>query len=214
MATLIKKIVLWSLFLLLVTTAHANFITNGGFESGTDPPTDDFRTLNAGDDSFDNISGWVVTGSVDWKNPYWIAQEGEKSLDLSGSYIGAISTTFDTIPGGIYTVTFYMSGNFDHNNRDGNPLYKRLRVSAAGASQTFYFDRPDEWSTKNMGWTQKTWTFTADNASAHLTFASLDNNAFGPALDNVVVTLLPSSVLLLGTVLLRLGAMGWRRRKA
>ena len=197
----------------------ANLLDNGSFETGFEPPTGEFRTLNASDDSFDDITGWLVTGSVDWKNTYWMAQEGDRSLDLSGASIGAISTTFATIPGEIYTVIFYMSGNFAHNDLDGNPLYKRVRVSAAGESQTFYFERPDEWSTDNMGWIQRTFAFVAEDSSTLLTFASLDNNAFGPALDNVEVLGLspptgvpvPGTVWLLGSGLL--GLLGWRRKK-
>jgi choice-of-anchor C domain-containing protein len=193
-----------------------NLLDNGGFETGFEPPTGEFRTLKASDDSFDDITGWLVSGSVDWKYTYWTAQEGDRSLDLSGAGIGAISTTFDTIPGEIYTVTFYLSGNFNHNDLDGNPLYKRVRVSAAEESQTFYFDRPEEWSTDNMGWIQQTFIFVAEDSSTLLTFASLDNNAFGPALDNVEVLGLapPSDVPLPGTVWLLgsglLGLLGWR----
>jgi choice-of-anchor C domain-containing protein len=193
---------------------HASLITNGGFETGTAPPLNDFRTLFAGDASYDDISGWTVTGgSVDWKNTYWTPQEGTKSLDLSGSIIGEISTTFATIPDTVYTVTFYLSGNFAGGNTT-----KRVKVSADGQSQIFYFAQPPDWSRTNMGWTPKTWTFTADDASALLTFASLDNNAFGPALDQVevlapspVVIPLPGTMWLLGSGLL--GLWGWRRKK-
>ncbi|MEJ2092677.1 MAG: choice-of-anchor C family protein [Syntrophobacterales bacterium] len=185
-----------------------NLVTNGSFETGTDPPTEYFRTLNAADDSFDDISGWIVTGSVDWVATYWTAQEGERSLDLSGSSIGAISTTIDTSPEVTYLVTFYLAGNFE-----GGEETKRLKFTAGDASETFYFAKPTEWSTENMGWTKQTTTFTADDYSTQLTFASLDNNAFGPALDNVTVGIvpLPPAALLLGSGLL--GLLGWSRRK-
>lgn len=192
----------------------ANLLDNGSFETGTDPPTGDYRTLNASNDSFDDITGWIVIGSVDWKNSYWTAQEQNRSLDLSGDSIGAISTTFATIPGEIYTVTFYMSGNFV-----GGDDTKRLEISADGQSQIFSFTIPSDWSTTNMDWIQKTFIFVADDSSALLTFASMANNAFGPALDNVEVFGLapPSDVPLPGTVWLLgsglLGLLGWRRKR-
>ena len=200
---------------------HASLIINGGFETGTNPPTDDYTTLYADRASNDDILGWVVTQrSVDWVNTYWSPQEGHKSIDLSGDTIGAISTTFATIPGEVYTVTFYMSGNFVGGN-----TYKRVKVSADKESKIFSFDRPSDWSLTNMGWTQKTFIFTADDSSALLTFDSLDNNAFGPALDNITVLgpspsppspspgaiPLPGTMWLLGSGLLVL--LGWKGKK-
>jgi choice-of-anchor C domain-containing protein len=187
-----------------------NLLTNGGFESGTDPPTDTpSRTLFAGQTSADDITGWtVLTGSVDWVNTYWTAEEGERSLDLCGNTVGAISTTFDTIPGAIYKVTFYVSGNFVGG--DGTKL---LQITADGQYVNIGIPTPTEWSTESMGWTQIIWTFTADDDSAQLTFAALNNNAYGPALDNVAVEFvpLPPTALLLGSGLL--GLWGWRRKK-
>jgi choice-of-anchor C domain-containing protein len=190
--------------------AQANLITNGGFEEGTNPPTGiQFRTLLGGGHPYsDDISGWTVTnGNVDWINEAWTPAEGLRSLDLNGNDPGTVATTFATTPGATYTVTFYMSGNFSNEE-----TIKTLRVSADGQSQDFSFDRPIVWSRENMGWTQETWTFTANDGSATLTFTSLESGASGPALDNVEVTPIPPSILLLCSGLLCLGAICWRRK--
>jgi hypothetical protein len=39
-----------------------------------------------------------------------------------------------------------------------------------------------------MGWEQFFYSFTATNAATVLTFASGEQNAFGPALDNVAIS--------------------------
>lgn len=47
-----------------------------------------------------------------------------------------------------------------------------MRVSADGQSAEFIFDVTSK-TQANMGWTQETWTFVADNQSTALTFQSL-----------------------------------------
>jgi len=93
-----------------------------------------FEQLNAGDISLD---GWTVdSGSVDWIGTYWVAQDGSKSIDMSGTDAGAISQTFATTIGNTYTVSFYLSGN-----PAGPPTVKTLDVSATGGTvDHFTFD--------------------------------------------------------------------------
>jgi len=99
-------------------------LTNGSFESGTYLDSGSgFEQLNAGDTSID---GWTVdSGSVDWIGTYWVAQDGSKSIDMSGTDAGAISQTFATTIGNTYTVSFFLSGN-----PAGPPTVKTLDVSA------------------------------------------------------------------------------------
>ncbi|MSU23907.1 MAG: DUF642 domain-containing protein [Opitutus sp.] len=64
---------------------------------------------------------------------------------------------------------------------------KRTRVSVnntAGTSQDYSFDTTGR-TLANMGWTTQTFTFTASAATTTLSFASQENSAYGPALDNV-----------------------------
>ena len=85
------------------TAAMADPFQNGSFEEGP-ASVDSFITLFDGDTS---ITGWTVTaGSIDLIGDYWIASDGERSIDLNGNGPGAISQEFDTEPGLIYHVLF------------------------------------------------------------------------------------------------------------
>ena len=209
--SMISVIIIVSAMLLGVSSGKANLITNGGFEDGTGLPESNYVTLTAGTQSSDDITGWTVVKSNDWVHAsYWTPAEGKMSIDLSGDGIGALtSIAFTTTPGVNYEVVFYLSGNFE-----GGDIFKRLQVSADNQSADFVFNWFPNWSTKNMGWQKKTWIFTADGNLANLTLTSGANNAFGPALDNVSVNVvpLPSALLLLGAGLLRLAQ--YRQRKS
>jgi len=191
-------------------------ITNGSFESGYNPPTGTFRTLQAGTADADDIDGWLVTAnSVDWICTYWQAAHGVRSLDMSGTAAGTIvtATIFSTIPGEPYLVEFYMSGN-----PDGTRGVKTLKVIAQTGSstyeQTFTYDTLAKGNTRtDMKWELQSWYFTAQGATTTLGFASLTSTAYGPALDNVSVELVPEPLTLAG-VLLGVGcAAGYVRRR-
>src|SRR5258708_18344011 len=165
---------------LAAAPAFAAAITNGSFETGTDPGV--FTTLFAGDST--SIPGWTVTsGSVDYIGTYWTASNGSRSLDMSGNGAGAISQTLSTVAGHTYTVTFDMAGN-----PDGSPAIKTLNVDAGGLPSLYSFDVTGHDKT-NMGWEPQTFNFTATGTSTNLTFTSTVDTPFGPALDNVVVSL-------------------------
>ena len=94
----------------LPASANAVPFVNGSFETG--PATTRFTTLDPGSTA---MTGWTVGGGgVDYIGGYWNAQNGSRSVDLSGGAPGSISQTFDTIAGQGYTVTFYLSGNGDN----------------------------------------------------------------------------------------------------
>jgi choice-of-anchor C domain-containing protein len=158
-------------------------ITNGSFEMGTDPGS--YATLSSGDST--TIPGWTVSnGSVDYIGSYWQASEGSRSLDLSGNAAGTIQKTIPTVAGHDYTVTFDLAGN-----PDGAQGVKTLTVKTnAGASsvQNYTFDTTGK-STAAMGWQSESYTFTAPSSNTVLSFVSQDNSPFGPALDNVAVSL-------------------------
>ncbi|HSX35451.1 MAG TPA: choice-of-anchor C family protein [Patescibacteria group bacterium] len=164
----------------IVTTAFAaSAVTNGSFETGTDPGV--FSTLLAGNTT--DLPGWTVaSGSVDYIGSYWTASDGARSLDMSGFNAGAVSQTFPTVVGHTYTVAFDMAGN-----PAGPPAVKTLAVDVGGAPTNYTFDTTGQ-SLTDMGWKTQTYSFTATGISTTLTFASQDNTFYGPALDNVVVT--------------------------
>jgi choice-of-anchor C domain-containing protein len=157
-------------------------LSNGGFESGTYIDNGSgFEQLNAGDTS---LTDWTVdAGSVDWISTYWSAPEGAMSIDMSGAEAGTISQTFATTIGNSYSVSFSLSGN-----PAGPPNVKTLDVTATGGTAGSYtFDATGS-TLATMTWTEEVYTFVATSTSSTLTFTSTTASAFGPALDNVVVT--------------------------
>jgi choice-of-anchor C domain-containing protein len=156
-------------------------VTNGSFEAGA-YTGGSFNSLSAGSTS---LTGWTVTGSIDWTGTFWTAKDGSKSLDLSGVGPGAISQTLATTIGKTYEVSFALSGN-----PDGAPAAKTLTLSATGGSTTTYtFDTGIAGNNKaDMKWSTKTYSFVATSATTVLTFTSTTASAYGPALDSVVVT--------------------------
>jgi choice-of-anchor C domain-containing protein len=198
--------------------AQASLFANGSFELGPNPGT--FATLNGGDTS---ITGWTVGGgpnSIDYIGSYWVASNGDRSLDLNGLVPGSISQSFDVISGQAYKVTFDMAGN-----PAGGPEVKTL-TSAANA--TVYvppgFDVSNT-DLQHMGWISHSFTFTASGNSETLTFASTTSGpsgngtfpfAFGPALDNVSVTAVPEpatwAMMILG--FFGIGFVAYRRKSS
>jgi choice-of-anchor C domain-containing protein len=156
--------------------------TNGSFETGTYVDGGSgFEQLNAGDTS---ITGWSVdAGSVDWIGTYWPAQDGSMSIDMSGVEAGTISQTLATTIGNTYTVSFFLSGN-----PAGLPTVKTLDVSATGGATASYTYDVTGNDLTNMNWTPETYTFLATSASTTLSFVSTTAGAFGPAIDNIVIT--------------------------
>jgi choice-of-anchor C domain-containing protein len=164
----------------LATSAGAAAFTNGSFEQGVDAGS--FVTLNGGSTG---VTGWVVGGdSIDYIGNYWQAEDGGRSIDLSGNANGSISQTFDTVAGQNYAVTFFLAGN-----PDGGPAAK-LEITSAdgGQQQQSLFTVTGSDSRANMGWTEFSYKFLATGSSTTLAFASATGTAFGPALDNVSVS--------------------------
>ena len=161
-------------------TAGGNLLVNGSFEQ---PGSNNWSGLGRGSTY---ITGWVVTrDTVDYQSTVLPCSHEYFCLDLDGTPgFGAIAQTFATAPGASYTVAFDLGGN-----PDGPPTVKQLRVSAAGQQADFSFDTSGR-SRSNMGWTTKTWSFTASSTQTTLEFASLDTTGglTGPLLDNVRVT--------------------------
>jgi choice-of-anchor C domain-containing protein len=210
MPKLAKVIMFWAVAALIgLPAAHANLISNGSFEVGNLTNLS-FTTVPAGGA---NITDWMVGGGgVDYIGGYWQASDGHRSVDLSGNSPGSVSQqTFGTTAGAAYEVSFWLAGNPD------KPGDKKVRVSY-GTGDFDYHDYTfiQAGHTKtSMGWEEKKFTFTAAGASTTLKFESLTGDAWGPALDQVGVEVVPvpPSVLLLGTGLLGLAGLRWRRSR-
>ncbi len=205
------------LFVILGNSNAQNLLLNPSFEYGTNhplppvPPYSEnggFVTLYA---PSTNIANWtVLSGSVDWiHNLYWQATEGTYSININkGSAFG--SASFLTNPGSIYLVEFDLSSN--PVNYTAN-----LNVTAGSITQGFSFNGNGK-SVQNMGWVRQSFSFTASGANTNLIFADVTSGVpgwFGPAIDNVSVTLIPEpgTILLLGSGFLGLGFIGWYRRR-
>ncbi len=183
------------------SSAWAGLI-NGSFELGTDPGA--YMTLNPG---ATDITGWTITGQLDYIGTYWQASDGSRSLDLSGLSAGSLQQDIDTVVGYTYIVNFDMAGN-----PDGDPTLKQLVVEAVGVdAQAFDFDITGH-TKSDMGWQTMTWSFVANSTTTTLKFTSLvGDTGWGPALDNVSVTAIPApaALMLLG---IGTGIVGWLRK--
>jgi choice-of-anchor C domain-containing protein len=166
-----------------VVAVPGDLLVNGSFEEGPEPhPVNGYTTLPQGSAV---IKGWeVAQGEIDYIGSFWVPADGRRSIDLNGYVRGGIRQTFKTTRGRLYRVTFSMAGILHEP-----PAVKRLRVSAAGASAEFEFDSTGR-SLKDMGWTTRTWDFTAVAEETTLEFSSLVEGANGPALDRVSVVAL------------------------
>lgn len=120
------------------TTAHANLLTNGSFESG--------GFVNQGNDTMSLapgstvITGWtVITDTTAWigpSNPFGLtASDGSFFLDLTNYETGApfagLTQVISTIPGATYALSFDLGGSTTYGLPDA------ITASAAGTSATF-----------------------------------------------------------------------------
>jgi len=163
---------------MLGVASAAHFNVNGSFEDGTNPGS--FTTLEAQNSS--SIENWTVSkGSVDYIGDYWKAADESRSLDLSGNEAGEVTQNLNTRIGQDYNLIFSMAGN-----PDNGPSDKVLSATAGGETKTFTFNTTGK-NRDTMGWTNKTVSFVATSTSTKLTFTSLTDGPWGPALDNVRV---------------------------
>ncbi len=166
----------------IAPTCAGNLLINGSFE-------ENFEN-GIGESSLDkdslSITGWkVINGQIDYLDSYWVASHGTRSLDLDGTPgVGGIEQTFETMAGTIYTVSFDLAGNIDF------PGEKFLKVSIGDTSREYVFDSTGH-SSSNLGWENKSFTFTAISSSSTIKFESQStdpSSSYGPAIDNVCIT--------------------------
>ena len=146
------------------SSACANLLTNGSFETGPSPGAGTLL-LSGGSTA---LTGWVVTrGNVDYVGGSWEAQDGACTVALNGDAAGGVAQSFATYPGALYGVSFYLSGD-----PFTTPALKHVRLAAADSSADFSFDITPAWPW-HMDWTLHEWTFTARTASTTLELYSL-----------------------------------------
>lgn len=197
--------------------AFAAPFTNGDFEQGTDPGSQ--TQLSAGST---DITGWTI---LDFKNKpadsdvtyigsAWAAQNGSRSLELSGTNFGGIQQTFDVVDGQEYKVSFYLSSDVFGPERESFEALLRASVQSGSnlTSEDFSFEREAGSSASNPGWVLHTFSFVAEGTDATLTFVSLREGAFGAAIDNVSITAVPVPMAL-PLMAFALGALGLMRMR-
>jgi choice-of-anchor C domain-containing protein len=176
-------------------SANANLVANGSFESGSYCGNSNFCTLDKGSTVMDDWT--IVAGSVDWINDYWQAADGSKSLDINGGSAGGFSasTSFATLAGQSYLLSFAMSGN-----PDGGSELRQIAVGItpnAGVTHStgtsphstiFSFDVSAAGHTRaNMAWETQSLVFTGLGVPTMLSFFSLNSSAYGAAIDDISV---------------------------
>jgi len=187
----LRNILLLAALLLLAapSVAQANLILNPSFE---DP---------GANWTYDNVDWW--TGAA-------TAKDGVYIIDLNSSTPGSISQSFATTIGQQYGVTFWLAGNPEEGSTT-----KYMQVTAGNVpNRQFSFDI-NGYTLENMGWTEKSFLFTATGTTTTLLFESLSPGWSGAVIDLVSVDAvpLPATLLLLGSGLVGLLGAGRRWRK-
>jgi len=159
----------------IATSANAAIIFSDGFNSLGNLGS--YSSVASG-----SIGPWTVGGGgVDWIGTYWQPQEGNASVDLSRLLAGSVSTVLPTIAGQSYDLSFYLSGN-----KAGGNIIKQMQANVGDLNAVYSFNTTGI-SNSAMGWTLISATFLASGNDT-LTFTSLENGPYGPALDNVTVS--------------------------
>jgi len=198
---------------LVPTTASAQMVTNGGFESPTisDPCCNTVPP--------DPLPGWTATPNVNVVNGTFsstngnLAFEGTQYLDLVGQGgTGSIYQDLTTSIGQTYTLTFAYSHN----------LFAPNEATSASASvavgSLFGILMHNTGDTSNLDWRVYTNTFTASGTTTRLTFTNLTGGPNeGLLLDSVSVAAVPEpgtwAMMLLGFGAIGMAMRSRRRRQ-
>jgi hypothetical protein len=169
----------------LPETAHANLVTNGGFETG-------------------DLDGWEVTGNTSFTGVSdGVSHSGDFAAVLGpvGS-LGFLSQEIATIPGQAYAVSLWLQ-NFDGGTNSftasfDNEVVVPQITDADAFDYTFYSSN-----------------IIATAAFTNLIIGGYRNDPSIWIVDDIDVSAvpLPAALPLLASGLLGLGAVGWRRRQ-
>jgi choice-of-anchor C domain-containing protein len=169
-----------------MSAMQAQGVLNGSFEMGTDPNASPGQNIGMTAPDSTTISGWTLSsGTIDYIGSRWVAADGGRCIDLSGTSAGSVFQTINGFtPGLAYQVRFFIAAN-----PEGGPPTRSLQADIGSASQVFSFTGPG--TVSDLAWAERTFDFTATATTLTLTFASLDNDAFGAVLDGVHIVPVP-----------------------
>ena len=203
------------------TTVCANLLPNGGFESATGPA--DFQYLIDGDTS---IPSWVIDYDGIGEQSYW-RREGHQIAPGVGSHVAeglfsmtlndgdSMGTTFPTIPGQSYRLSFFGISGFNSLGSLTDPVH--FTVGDLDASISLALGTLTSLPTNDLGglWSSFATTFNAAGPTSVLRLSVPTQGAEwgGWDLDAIVVTEVsaavpePTSCILIG-----LGSLMFLRR--
>lgn len=207
-----------TVFVLLVLTlavvfygqpAQAFLVTNGSFEDTTNfvanHPSDNTMTLPSGSTL---LTGWtVISGEIAWigpSNPFGLtASNGSYFLDLTGYDTGPFGGVQQTIS----TVSGQYQLEFDLGSSNIYGIPSAITATAGSTSNIF-----TSTSSSSNVWKHFTMPFTASGSTTISLTGSTGQHYIG--LDNVTVSAIPipAAGWLLGSGLVGLGLLRFRRR--
>jgi hypothetical protein len=175
--------VLVAALLALSNTAHANLITNPGFETG-------------------NLTGWTQFGNVGFTGVDGSPHSGSFSAFLGpvGS-LGFLSQTLATTPGQTYDLGFFLQSDGGTPNQfqvswNGSVISNQSNLPASGYTERDFLNLLATSPT-----TPLVFGFRNDPGFLHL-----DDVAVNPTPE-------PTTLLLLGTTMTSLGLARWRQQR-
>ncbi len=188
-----KKIV--ALLALLVSNqVSAGVVLNETFSLASSSPINPYTSTTAGYVNVSPTASYTFTSGQRWKlddvdtvtNVYGIQGANNISIDLYGNAPGILSTSFETVLGRFYTLSFQVSNNpYGSNTSPFSFILGPLAVigSVSGVTTSPY----------NQAFNTFTAGFTAGSTgSASLAFFGRDvpgaSGSSGPVLDNVLIT--------------------------
>ncbi len=199
--------------------AHANLISNGGFEAVSGPYSgDNCRQLTPADAT---LTGWTPVGNeiavCTTPNQYLItASEGLNFLDIAGYQNTLSKGVSQTITGLVVGQQYAFTADLGVSNvascvpgsTCGGPI--SVLVTIGSASQTLSHDS----SAPGVQWATHGFTFVADSASVVLTAvgSSLPTGGAFIGLDNLTLVAIPEPTLA-SLAAIAFGALGVARKR-